>query len=153
MSEIYARRLSRVQREYDASRDAVGYVIRNWDKQTISQVIPGTGLEDLRRAAGNLDAIFLIRMFSLFEGILKEHLAQHHPGITVPEEARAVWLIDRAAQRQTPPIGQPLRNRVHEVRRYRNYLTHPSGRVPVETLFSTAIFRSSKFVDHLPEPR
>ncbi len=100
-----------------------------------------------------MDAIFLIRLFSLFEGILKEHLTQHHPGISVPEEARAIWLIDRVAQRQTPPIGQALRSRVHEVRRYRNYLAQPSGRVPVETPFSMAIFRLSKFVDHLPEPR
>ncbi len=89
----------------------------------------------------------------MFEGILKEHLAQHHPNIHVPEEARAVWLIDRVAQRQSPPISLPLRSRVHEVRRYRNFLAHPSGRIPVETPFSTAIFRLSKFVDYLPEPR
>jgi len=153
VSEVYVRRLSRVQREYDATRDAVGYVMRNWQKQSISLDTQGTGLEDLRRAAGNLDAIFVIRLFSMFEGILKEHLTQHHPGITVPEEARAVWLIDRVAQRQSPPIAPPLKSRVHDVRRYRNYLAHPSGRVPVETPFAMAIFRLSKFVDHLPEPR
>ena len=153
MSDIYARRLSRIQREYHATREAVGHVVRNWQAQDIFPASEETGLEDLRRAAVNLDAIFLLRLFSLFEGILKEHLSQHHPGIAVPEEARAIWLIDRVAQRQIPPITAPLRNRVHEVRRYRNYLTHPSGIVPVETPFATAIFRLSKFVDHLPEPR
>ncbi len=49
MSEVYARRLSRVQRDYDASRDAMGYVIRNWEKQNISHDIQETGIEDLRQ--------------------------------------------------------------------------------------------------------
>ncbi len=142
-----------MQREYDATRDAATYVIQNWHTQDIFQDIQGTSLEDLRRAAGSLDAIFIIRLFSTFEGILKEHLTQHHPHIAVPEEARAVWLIDRVAQRQSPPIPPPLKSRVHEVRRYRNYLTHPSGGRPLEVTFAMALFRLSQFVERLPEPR
>jgi len=153
MSEVYVRRLFRIQREYGATRDAAAYVLHNWHKQDIFRDIQGISEEDLRRAAGNLDAIFLIRLFSTFEGILKEHLAQHHPNIAVPEEARAVWLIDRVAQRQSPPIPASLKSRVHEVRRYRNYLTHASVGRPLETPFAMALFRLSKFVDRLPEPR
>ena len=152
MSDALVRRLSRIRREYDATRDAAAYVIRNWQKQNIFDDIQGTSLEDLRRAAGSLDAVFVIRLFSTFEGILKEHLAQHHPHIAVPEEARAVWLIDRVAQRQVPPIPASLKSRVHEVRRYRNYLTHPSARHPFETPFAVALSRLSKFVERLPEP-
>ena len=153
MSDALVRRLSRIRREYDATRDAAAYVIRKWQAQNIFDDIQGTSLEDLRRAAGNLDAVFVIRLFSTFEGILKEHLAQHHPTIRVPEEARSVWLIDRVAQRQSPPIPASLKSRVHEVRRYRNYLTHPSAGHPIETPFAMALFRLSKFVERLPEPR
>ncbi len=153
MSDALVRRLSRIRREYDATRDAAAYVLRNWQKQNIFDDIQGTSLEDLRRAAGNLDAVFVIRLFSTFEGILKEHLAQNHPTIRVPEEARSVWLIDRVAQRQSLPISASLKSRVHEVRRYRNYLTHPSAGHPFETPFAMALFRLSKFVERLPEPR
>jgi hypothetical protein len=68
MSEVYVRRLSRIQREYDATRDAADYVLHNWHKQDIFRDIQKTNEEDLRRAAGNLDAIFLIRLFSFSSG-------------------------------------------------------------------------------------
>lgn len=142
MSDVYVRRLARVQEELDALRDAVQFASRNAGS-------PG----GLRRADENLEAIFVIRLFAVFEGVLKEHLAQHHPNIVVPEDARAVWLIDRVAQRQTPPITFPLRNRVHEVRRWRNFLIHPGGGPALEIFWTDALARLSRFADHLPEPR
>ncbi len=153
MSEIYVRRLARVVREFDAACEALDYVQQNWQRQSVFLYVSRSGLPDLARAADNLESVYLLRLFSTFEGLLKEHLAEHHPGITVPEDARAVWLVDRAAQRQTPPISAALRNRVHDVRRYRNHLTHPSG-VPFPAIaIATALARLSRFADRLPEPR
>lgn len=152
MSDIYVHSLVDVQSEYLAAQDAVDYVIANWQRDSVVRAIQG-GLEDFQRASDDMEAIFLIRLFSVFEGILKEHLAQHHPSIRVPEEARSVWLIDRAAQRQPRPITFPLRQRVHEVRRYRNFLVHPRGPVLPTLFFPDALAPLSKFVDRLPEPR
>ena len=95
-------------REFEATRDALTYVEQNWQRQNISLHVSGNGPADLLRAAGNLQEVYLLRLFSTFEGLLKEHSAQRHPGIVVPEEARAVWLIDRVAQRQTPAISAAL---------------------------------------------
>lgn len=89
MSDALVRRLLRIRREYDVTRDAAAYVTRNWQKQNIFDDIQGISLKDLRRAASSLDAVFVIRLLSTFEGILKEHLAQHHPHIAVPEEPRS----------------------------------------------------------------
>jgi len=126
---------------------------QNWWRQNIFLDMPASGLPDLMRAARQQEAVYFIRLFSTFEAVLKEHLAQHHPGITVPEEARAVWLIDRVAQRQAPPITAALRSRVHDVRRHRNHLTHLDDRPLFPIPFTLALARLNKFVDYLPEPR
>lgn len=152
MSDTHVRSLVDVQSEYLAAQEAIGYVVLNWQRDSVIRAIKG-GLEDFQHASDDLEAIFLIRLFSVFEGILKEHLAQHHPSIHVPEEARSVWLIDRVAQRQPRPITFPLRQRVHEVRRYRNFLVHPHGPSLPVLFFPDALAPLSKFVERLPEPR
>ena len=142
-----------VIREFDAAKNALDYVKQNWQSQSIFLRAEKYGLPDLFRAVENLGAVYLLRLFSTFEGLLKEHLAEHHPGIALPEDARAVWLIDRVSQRQTPAISAALRGRVQDVRRYRNYLTHPNN-VPFPAISLTAaLARLNKFVDYLPEPR
>ena len=152
MSDAYVHSLVDVQSEYLAAEEALECVILNWQRESIVRAIQG-GLDDFQRAAGDLEAVFVIRLFSVFEGILKVHLEQHHPGIHVPEEARSVWLIDRVAQRQPRPITFLLRQRGHEVRRYRNFLVHPRGPVLPVMFFADALAPLSKFVDYLPEPR
>jgi len=152
VSDIYVHLLAGVQSEYLAAQDAIDYVIANWQRESVVRAIQG-GLEDFQRASDDMEAIFLIRLFSIFEGILKEHLAQHHPSIHVPEEVHAVNQPDRVAQRRPRPITFPLRHHVHEVRRYRNFLVHPRGPALPVLFFPDALAPLSKFVDHLPEPR
>ena len=152
MSDFYVRKLGQVQGEHDALMGSLRHVQKEWQRQNLSASLPGVTPSDVQRLLENTEEVVFIRLFSLFEGILKEHLAQHHPGISVSEEARAVWLIDRAAQRQSPAVSALLRNKVHEVRRYRNFLVHRGGiSLPVVS-FSVALARLSKFVDYFPEP-
>jgi hypothetical protein len=92
-------------------------------------------------------------LFAAFEGALKEHLAEYHAGMAVPEDVRVVWLIDRVATLQTPHIGIPLRQRVHEVRRYRNALVHATVPAPLSLSFTEARARLNTYLDKLPEPR
>jgi len=104
----------------------------------------------VRRAANDLDATYFIRLFSVFEGILKEHTANYQPGIRVTEDVSAAWLIDRVSKLQQPRIADLFRERVHSVRRYRNYLVHPGGNLPAFVQFSEALARLTRFVDRLP---
>ena len=157
MSNFYVHLLEQVQGELNAAHDALVYTAqnwhRNWHRSSLFLAMPASNLPNIVWADTHLEAVYFIRLFSTFEGILKEHLAQHHPGIAVPEEARAVWLIDRTAQRQAPAISDVLRDRVHEIRRYRNHLTHRNYRAIFPIPFTTALSRLNKFADHLPEPR
>jgi len=153
MSDLYVRLLQRVGDEHDAVDASLKYVRDQWRRQNLSLAIKQATPEDLQRAIDDLDTTFFIRLFSTFEGMLRQHMEQHHAGISVEEDARAVWLIDRVARLQAPPIVAPLRDRVHEVRRYRNFLVHPGGG-PLRTVFFTdALARLGRFVSRLPEPR
>lgn len=152
MSDKYIRRLGLVQSEYDAARDAIDYVLKNWHRQGVFGDIAGSSPEDFRRASANLEEIFFIRLFTMFEGLLKQHLSEHHPHLTIPEDAKSVWLIDRVSTLQRPRITAPLRDQVHEVRRYRNSLVHSGGFILPPVYFTEALARLSRFVSRLPEP-
>ena len=128
MSEAYRRRLVRVQSEFDAARDAIEYVLLNWQRQNVVGTIASSP-EELRRAATSLEAVFFIRLFSTFEGILKEHLQQRHP----------------------PLLGQ-LRLRVHDVRRSWNSLVHDRDEAPPPLSFLESLAILGRFVNCLPEP-
>lgn len=154
MSSVYIRNIRRIGREYEAARGALAYTERNWQKMALfnDSELEHVGPQDLRNAVNNLEATFIIRIFAAYEGMLKEHLMQHHAHIAVPEDARAVWLIDRVSTLQSPHIGTPLRNRVHDVRRHRNSLVHAVLAAPLPMTFDEVRSRLNTYLDKLPEP-
>lgn len=154
MSAEYVRRLERIRDEHWAASGSLAYVSVNWHRANIFNFpsLEAVGVEDVRRAADDLQATYFIRLFSVFEGILKEHLAENHPHLTVAEDASAASLIDRVARLQRPRVSDALRDRVHDVRRYRNYLVHPGGNLPAFVQFSEAVGRLTRFADRLPDP-
>jgi hypothetical protein len=155
VSDEYVSRLRRVRDEHEAIAGALAYVDIYWDSQNIFAFPPlqASTRAIVRRATGELEAGFIIRLFSIFEGILKEHLSKNHPGLNVAEDASAAELIDRVATLQTPPIRDPLLGRVHGVRQYRNYLVHPGGLLPAYIASPEALARLAKYADRLPVPR
>ena len=73
--------------------------------------------------------------------MLRQHMRQHHPKPTIPEDAGAAFLIDRVAASQSGRISIPLCDEVHEVRKYRNSLMHPDGARVMELPFTVALAR------------
>ena len=153
MSDIYVNSLLRLSDEYKAVDASLRYVQKEWQRQNLSLSITRATPADLQRAIRDLHSAYIIRLFSTFEGMLREHMAQHHPSIFMDEDAPAVRLIDRVPQLQSPHISSQLLNRIHEVRRHRNFLVHPRGASPLPLDFADALARLSKFVSKLPEPR
>lgn len=152
MSDRFVRRLERIRDEYQAASGALAYVSVSWHKASIFN-FPGletVGVEEVQRAADDLEATYFIRLFSVFEGILKEHMAESHPGIRVAEDASAAWLINRVAKLQQPRVADLFRERVHAVRRYRNSLVHSGGNLPPFVQFAEALARLTRFADRLP---
>ncbi len=154
MSATYTRQLRKIGRELLAAKGALNYAGRNWDRRDLASDsgLREIGPQDIRNAADNLEATFIIRLFATFEGILKEHLAHQHPGIAVPEDARAVWLIDRVAVLQPSPISALLRQRVHDVRKYRNVLVHANSVLLSRMTFAEPLARLITYPIKLPEP-
>ena len=152
MSDRFVRRLERVRDEQQAASGSLAYVSIYWQKASIFNFsgLETVGVEGVLRAAADLEATYFIRLFSVFEGVLKEHMAESHPGIRITEDASAAWLIDRVSKLQKPPIFNIFRERVHEVRRYRNYLVHPGGNLPAFVQFSEALAQLTRFADRLP---
>ena len=107
--------------------------------------------QDCLEALKHLETVYTVRLFSVFEGILKEHIVLSHPHIHLPEDAKAIWLIDRVANLQTPHISSSIREHAHNVRKYRNYLIH-SANVAANVDFDDALFYLSKYVAKLPAP-
>ena len=145
MSDFYVRSLLRLSDEYDAVDASLNYVQKQWRRQNLSLSITRATSEDLQRAINDLQSAYVIRLFSTFEGMLKQHMVHHHPNISVKEDAPAVWLIDRVANLQSPQILAPSRERVHKVRQYRNFLVHPGGTSPSPIEFTDALARLNKF--------
>lgn len=152
MSDRFVRRLERIRDEHTASSGALAYVSAYWYRANIFNFssLETVGVEEVQRAAGDLEATYFIQLFSVFEGILKEHVAESHPGIRVAEDVSAAWLIDRTAKLQQPRIADLFRERVHAVRRSRNFLVHPGTNTPPFVQFSEALARLTRFADRLP---
>lgn len=152
MSRVLVHRLSTVRDEFDATRKALAHVNRNWQRLNIAGDMVGLSRERFDRTARAVETIVMIRLFSTFEGVLKEHLASNHAHIAVPDDAQSVWLINRAANLQTPHIGRPLVDRIHAIRLYRSRLVHPAGVIANPITFVEALSALARYCDRLPDP-
>jgi len=154
VSKIYQRRLIRLQDERETALELVSFVHDNWYTKSFfnEAAFRGRTLAEIARLAESLETTFITALFAAFEGILREHMSQHHSGTLVPESAGAAFLIDQAAVAQPVRISVSLGNQVHRVRQYRNSLMHPAGRDAAEVSFTEALAHLSRYVGWLPNP-
>jgi len=90
-----------------------------------------TSPRDLVAALDQVEATYLIRMWAAFEMALRSY----HEEKTGHDEIKAVNLVGwTAGIKQGRAISEDVRDRVHEVRNYRNYLVHgnPAHAVTIE---------------------
>src|SRR5438445_367887 len=80
-----------------AARGALEYVERTWPELTRTPELLATDLSHVREAREKVEATYVIRLFSQFEAILRDHLAGIRPGMRVPEKAE--HLVNRVASR------------------------------------------------------
>lgn len=101
----------------------------------------------LRRGAQTLEATYVSRLFSEFEGLLRAHLLSFDPQGRPPPRS-AYGLINRAAA--TLRLPNALRDAVQNAREGRNAIVHPDGSPPVQLLFDEARSVLSRFLARLP---
>ena len=152
MSRRYIQRLRAVRSEYEAAKQGIAYVNRNWDQYNIAQDVSGVTPKDFRRVNEYLFATYLIRLSAEFEGILKYHLTANHPSVVTPKDAKVDWLISKVSKTENFKVDRNLRENLERVRTYRNNFAH-SGQLPPATFaFASALSWFNTFLDRLPEP-
>jgi len=146
VSAIHVYRLRRVESEYLTCRASLSYAERYWSQLFSTAEWEGRTLSQVREAWRYLEGTYIIRIFSEFEGILREAWSTRGGN---PDEHNVDFLIDHVAD-PTPPAE--LRQRVHEVQYFRNSLVHPGARrVPALSMEETRR-RLAKFAERLPDP-
>lgn len=118
-------RLRNVRRELDASQFALAHIIRlvTSDLKTLQAAGKGgTSPAELLRCRDNLEINYIMRLFSEFEAVVRDFwvstVRRSRPGMEV--------LMDRIADRVN--MSPADRAAAHEIREYRNNLTHQNPR-------------------------
>lgn len=120
--QVFIDRVKGAEREYLVTADALSH----YEPAALAGEIdlpPKTSLRDLVAATERAESTYLIRMWAEFETALRSYRRR----ITGNEEdqIRAIHLVNwTAGVKQGRPISEDVRDEVHEVRKYRNFLVH-----------------------------
>ena len=109
MSDVYIQRLRAIRSEFEAARQAIAYVQRNWQKYNIFAELSRLNPADFAEAGSHVERTYFIRLYAEFEGILRDHLATNHPSMTVPDKPKVDWLVTRVAKAEGFKIDPNLR--------------------------------------------
>ena len=110
----------------------------------------GTTHRDLVATSVNLEATYLVRLWAEFE----TSLLSYFRALKSDPEARirAVDLVNAVAGvRRGRAIDTPVRDKVHEVREYRNSLVHERTDPAPAVILTEARRRLNNFLGKLPE--
>ena len=136
--------MSDIRVEYEAVAEAVRVSLDTLRRQ-------GGVLADLRRAEGNLEGTYFVRLFAVFEAALREFWGTTQKGSAGGQRSMILTrhLVASVAGRRDVP-GK-LRDAVQAVREYRNALTHGSDSLPEAISLRQAKQHLSTFLARLPE--
>jgi hypothetical protein len=146
VSYVHVQQLASIEAEYRSTRTAIEHLERTWHEFQPTRDMRGIGLSQVRETARNLEATYIIRLFSEFEGILQEHWVTSRPGQRIPGTAKS--LIDRVASSRRLPSR--VRDDAHKVRDYRNSVVHPRLPPAIAVDFRGALAALNRFLDPLP---
>ena len=145
MSYILIRRLANVRSEFGAAKAAIDYLEKNWVR-IHAEVGENPDLSEVRRASANLEATYLIRLFSTFESVLREVLPPR--SLTTPDRRSAYKLINRAASKWR--VSAAVRDKAHLIREFRNAEVHQSAMDKQDATFADALAGLNRFLSWLP---
>jgi hypothetical protein len=74
VSYRHVQRLTSIQTEFAAARAAIALLERAWTELVAAPEMRAVRLPHVRAAVRNLEATYIIRLFSEFEALLYDHL-------------------------------------------------------------------------------
>ena len=125
--------MTSVREEYDAVRIAVRKAMLDTSAPNYAHLL---------HAEANLETTYITRLFSEFEGILKQYLLANDPRRRASREAYN--RINRVARLFSIP--DDIRDRVHIAREYRNSVIHPGGAARPTITFSVTLSSLNRFL-------
>jgi hypothetical protein len=148
VSHRHVQQLTSIQTEFAAARAAIALLERDWEELVAAPEMRAVRFPHVRAAVRNLEATYIIRLFSEFEALLYDHLTVRYPGRRVPRAAEA--LVNRAALRERIP--DPVRDRAQAVREYRNTIVHRRTAAGSTLSFRDAMAALNQYLARLPNP-
>jgi hypothetical protein len=136
-------RIKAVERDYSAARFAIDRLLQSArsDPTILRRVLD---IRDLAQAGARLEPTYVIRLFAVFEGGLRDFWQVQKPGRT----PRTEHLLDGVASARGIP--NDLQVNAHAVRRYRNSLVHEQGEEMGPIPLATARGHLCTFFSRLP---
>jgi len=148
VSHVLISRLAAVRGEYEVAKASIEYLQSEWPRLHSHPPFDDLRMVEVRRAASNLEATYIVRLFTAFEAMLRDFLPRLHPN--QPDRRSAYDLIDRTASRLHIPAV--VRDEAHQVRQYRNQAVHAGGMAMTALLFADALAALNRFLSWLPNP-
>jgi hypothetical protein len=126
------RYINDVAKEYEASRVALTRLTAQARADANVLADEPKARNGLSRASDNLEGTYLVRLFAAFESALRSYERWWHPGRVGETRVDASQMIDEIGarnaddvpRRRKRAIGTQIRDRVHQVRRSRNFWAH-----------------------------
>ena len=116
MSYEHIRRLNSVAEEYQAARMAVEYLEADWLRLHSHPSFTSLSLAQLKRSSAGLETTYLVRLFSVFEAILRDYLPRRFPAR--PDRRTVYELINKVAS--VHRISVPVRDGAQTARAFLN---------------------------------
>ncbi len=146
MSHLQIQQLIQIKGEYQAAKASVDYSEREWPRLRWEQGFSKVEFPQVRQATANIEATYIVRLFSVFESILRDVLLVRISSI--PDRRSVYDLINRAASKWR--ISAAVRDEAHRIREFRNQTVHQSSAAAVPLLFADALAGLSRFLAWLP---
>ena len=146
MSYLQVQRLILIKGEFEAAQFSVNYVKREWSRLHWEQGFDKVEFPQVREASTNIEVTYIVRLFSVFESILRDALPVRIPGSL---DRRSVYdLINRSASKWR--ISAVVRDEAHRIREFRNLAVHQNRTIDSSVLFDDASAVLNRFLVWLP---
>ena len=168
MSRVHINRLRSIRDDFEAARASVKYISAAWPQLHGEIAVRGLELKQFRHALLRMEETYMVRLFSEYEGMLREYLSAARPGRPLRRTPAEV-LINSVALRlhinddirdsaddirdsadDIRDSADDIRDSAHDVRHYRNALVHSAGAGAATVNFQDAVSALSHFLVHLP---
>lgn len=151
MRRGFARRLQRVEREWEIAQGALQFIALRWGDTAIAMfpAFVDRNRYDVELTLAQAEGTYIVRLFAEFEDTLREYLQTRDN--TIPDDATAATRIDRTYRIHRDIISPQPHAKAHSVRALRNHIAHGLLNSALAYTFSEVIDTLTRWVEKLSD--